>query len=94
MKIIEGIWIIVTVLVLFLFVSVYLTSTEKFKKRHPTAKTEKDLLGEKIYGYLMIFVLTAIPIINLLTLFILSTQYDDIVERTISIAENKIISEE
>ena len=94
MNIITGIWLMTAVLAFSLFISVYITAAEKFKKRHPTAKIEKSLFGEKIYGYLMICVLTTIPIINLLTLFILATQYDDIVEGTISKVENKIISEE
>jgi len=94
MNIIGGIWLMTTVLAFSLFVSVHLTAKEKFQKRHPTAKIEKSLIGEKIYGCLMVFVLTTIPIINLLTLFTLATQYDDIVEGTISKVENKIISEE
>jgi hypothetical protein len=42
----------------------------------------------------MVFVIITIPIFHLLALFILATQYDDIVEGTISKLENKIISEE
>ena len=94
MNIIGGIWLITTVLALSLLISAFLTATEKFKKKHPTAKTMKSLFGEKIYGYLMAFVIITIPIFHLLTLFILATQYDDIVETTIFKIENKIISEE
>jgi len=83
-----------TILVFSLFASVYFTAMEKFKKKHPTAKIEKSLFGEKLYGYVMVFVLTIIPIFNLLTLFTLATQCDDIVEGTVSKLENKIISEE
>jgi len=94
MNIIGGMWLATTALAFSLFISVYFTAMEKFKKRHPTAKIEKSLFGEKIYGCLMVFVLTIIPIFNLLTLFTLATQYDDIVESTVSKLENKIISEE
>ena len=94
MNIIGGIWLMTTVLALSLFISVHLTAAEKFKIRHPTARTEKSILGEKIYGYLMGFVIITTPIFHLLTLFILATQYDDIVESTISKIEDKIISEE
>lgn len=94
MNIIGGIWLMTTVLAFFLFASVYFTAMEKFKKKHPTAKIEKSLFGEKLYGYVMVFVITTIPIFHLLALFILATQYDDIVEETISKLENKIISEE
>lgn len=94
MNIIGGIWLMTTVLVFSLFTSVFLTAKEKFKTRHPTAKIEKSLFGEKIYGYVMVFVITTIPIFHLLALFILATQSDDIVEETISKLENKIISEE
>lgn len=94
MNIIGGIWLITTVLAFFLYASVYLTTMEKFKKRHLTAKIEKSLFGEKIYGYVTTFVIITIPIFHLLTLFILATRYDDIIEGTISKIENKIISEE
>lgn len=94
MNIIGGIWLMTAVLAFSLFVSVSLTAREKFKKRHPTAKIEKSLFEEKIYGYVMTFVIIAIPFFHLLSLFILATQYDDIVEVTISKIENKIISEE
>ena len=94
MNIVGGIWLITTVLCFSLFISTYLTAEEKFRKRHPTARMEKSLFGEKIYGYLMAFVLTTTPIVNFLTLFTLANQYDDIVESTISKIEEKIISEE
>ena len=94
MNIIGGIWIIITVLSLSLLISADLTAGEKFKRKHPTAKVTKSLFGEKIYGYVTGFVILTIPIFHLLTLFILATQYDDIVESTISKVEEKIISEE
>ena len=94
MNIIGGMWLATTALAFSLFISVYFTAREKFKNRHPTAKIEKSLLGEKIYGYVMGFVVITIPFFHLLALFILATQYDDIVEGTISKIENKIISEE
>ncbi len=94
MKIIEGIWLAVTVFVFCLFISVDLTAAEKIKRKHPTAKIEKSLFGEKIYGYLVALIMMAAPILNLFTLFILTTQYDDIVEKTISKVEDRIISEE
>ena len=94
MGIIGGIWLVVTVLVIYLFISANLTAAEKIKRKHPTARIEKGLLGERIYGYLITLIMTVTPILNLLTLFILVTQYDDIVEKTISKVEDRIISEE
>ena len=94
MNIISWIWIITTVLAFTLLDATSFTVKEKFRKRHPTARIEKSLFGEKIYGYLMAFVIITIPVFHFLTLFILATQYDDIVETTISKIEDRIISEE
>ena len=94
MNIVGGIWLITTVLCFSLFISTGLTAKEKFRKKHPTARITKSLFGEKIYGYVMTFVITTMPFFHLLALFILATQYDDIVESTISKLEEKIISEE
>lgn len=84
--------LIITCVALGLFYATSLTAHEKFKAKHPTAKTSVSV-GEKMRGIIMAIILCACPILHLLVIGVLLFSGEEIIDRTVEQLEDEIIEE-
>lgn len=89
MKVIFIIWLTFTIVTFLFGVLGSITAVQKYEKKHPDKKLPCPSPVERIIALLRSIVMSALPIFHIILFFAFVFAWDNVVERTVEIFENK-----
>lgn len=89
MKVIFIIWLAFTIMTYLFGVFGSIAATQRYEKKHPDKQIPRPSPVERIIALLRSIIMSAFPIFHIILFFAFVFAWDNVVERTVEMFENK-----